>query len=34
LFSHAEICAELRAAGDAQQLFERISRRTLQFSEV
>lgn len=34
LFSDAEVCEELRAARDAQQLFERISRRTLQFSEV
>jgi PTS system nitrogen regulatory IIA component len=34
LFSHPEVCAELRAAGDAQQLFERLSQRTLQFSEV
>lgn len=34
LFSHAEVCEELRAARDAQQLFERLSRRTLQFSEV
>ncbi len=34
LFSHAEVCDELRAAKDAQQLFERLSRRTLQFSEV
>lgn len=34
LFSHEEVCEELRAARDAQQLFERLSRRTLQFSEV
>lgn len=34
LFSHAEVCEELREARDAQQLFERLSRRTLQFSEV
>lgn len=34
LFSHPEVCAELRAAGDAQQLFERLKERTLQFSEV
>ena len=34
LFSHPEVCAELRTATDGQQLFERLSRRTLQFSEV
>ncbi|HWS28026.1 MAG TPA: PTS sugar transporter subunit IIA [Xanthomonadales bacterium] len=34
LFSHAEVCEELREARDAGQLFERLSRRTLQFSEV
>ena len=34
LFSHPEVCEELRAARDAQQLFERLSRRTLQFSTV
>jgi nitrogen PTS system EIIA component len=34
LFSHAEVCAELRSASDSQQLFERLSERTLQFSEV
>lgn len=34
LFSHADVCEELRTARDAQQLFERLSRRTLQFCEV
>ncbi len=34
LFSQAEVCAELRAAGGAQQLFERLSQRTLALSEV
>lgn len=34
LFSHPEVCTELRAASDAQQLFERLKERTLQFSEV
>lgn len=34
LFSHAEVCAELRAAPDSGQLFERLSERTLQFSTV
>lgn len=34
LFSHADVCAELRAAPDGQQLFERLSKRTLQFSEA
>jgi PTS system nitrogen regulatory IIA component len=34
LFSHPEVCAELRAAGDSQQLYDRLSRRTLQYSEA
>lgn len=34
LFSQAEVCAELRAAGGAQQLFELLSQRTLALSEV
>ena len=34
LFSHTDVCSELREAGDAQQLFERLSQRTLQLSEV
>lgn len=33
LFSHPEVCAELRAAPDAQRLFDRLNERTLQFSE-
>jgi PTS system nitrogen regulatory IIA component len=34
LFSQPEVCAELRTAGGAQQLFERLSQRTLALSEV
>ena len=34
LFSHPEVCEELRSASDSQQLFERLSERTLQFSTV
>lgn len=34
LFSHPEVCDELRSAQDSQQLFERLSERTLQFSTV
>lgn len=34
LFSHPEVCSELRAAGDSQQLYDRLSRRTLQYSEA
>ncbi len=34
LFSHPEVCAELRAVGDAQQLYDRLSKCTLQFSEA
>ncbi|GMU43404.1 MAG: PTS sugar transporter subunit IIA [Xanthomonadales bacterium] len=33
LFSHPEVCAELRAASDAHTLFDRLNERTLQFSE-
>jgi nitrogen PTS system EIIA component len=34
LFSHPQVCTELRSAPDSQHLFERLSERTLQFSTV
>ena len=34
LFSHTEVCAELRAVSDSVQLYERLSERTFQFNEV